>query len=441
MVRDQGKPPVQRLLNGWFRVAGALTALLLIGLGGAVTWRLADSDPEITMPDRQPTPELIARGEYLAKAADCAACHTVSGGAPFGGGLSFKLPFGTIYSTNITADRDTGIGTWSDDDFVRALHEGIAKDGTHLYPAFPYTSYTGMTRDDAVAIKAYLFSLAPARAPAHANDLSFPFNQRWTLGFWNLAFLHARRFHDDSKLSAQENRGIYLATALGHCGECHTPRNAGFAMKESAQLSGTIVNGWRAYDITSDKRSGLGSWSDGQLVEYLRTGHADGHGSASGPMGEAIANSLQFLSAEDIKAIVSYLRAVKPIPAGDGREDSAMSNDGRRSAGPEDALGRKIFEANCMGCHLMNGEGRQTPYADLSGSHAVRDPRGTNLVEVLLSGADARAVHPLVAMPRFEGGFNDDELTALANFTIGHFGGRAGRVTAADVKKARSNHR
>jgi mono/diheme cytochrome c family protein len=426
-----------RLSRG-FRVAGALMAVALIGLGGAVVWRLSDRDPEVTMPDRQPTPELIARGEYLTKAADCAACHTVPGGAPFGGGVSFKLPFGTIYSTNITSDRDTGIGTWSDDDFVRALHQGIAKDGTHLYPAFPYTSYTGMTRDDAVAIKAYLFSLAPARAPAHANDLSFPFNQRWTLAFWNLAFLHAHRFHDDSKFSAQENRGIYLATALGHCGECHTPRNVGFAMKENAQFSGTIVNGWYAYDITADKRSGIGSWSDGQLVEYLRTGHTDGHGSATGPMGEAVANSLQYLSPEDLKAIVAYLRAVKPIPEDNGVKDSALGNDSRRSAVAEDALGHKIFEANCMGCHLMNGEGRQTPYAALLGSHAVRDPRGTNLVEVLLSGADARAVHPLVTMPRFEGGLSDDELAALANFTIGHFGGRPGRVTAADVKKARS---
>jgi mono/diheme cytochrome c family protein len=427
-------------LSRWLRVAGALMAVVVIGLGGGVVWRLSDRDSEVTMPDRQPTPELIARGEYLTKAADCAACHTVPGGATFGGGLSFKLPFGTIYSTNITSDRETGIGTWSDDDFVRALHQGIAKDGTHLYPAFPYTSYTGMTRDDAIAIKAYLFSLAPARAPAHANDLSFPFNQRWTLAFWNLAFLHAQRFHDDSKLSAQENRGFYLATALGHCGECHTPRNVGFAMKESAQFSGTIVNGWYAYDITADKRSGIGSWSDGQLVEYLRTGHADGHGSATGPMGEAVANSLQHLSPEDLKAIVAYLRAVKPIPEGDGVEDPVLGKDDRRSAVAEDALGHKIFVANCMGCHLMNGEGRQTPYATLLGSHAVRDPRGTNLIEVLLSGADAGAVHPLVAMPRFEGGFSNDELAALVNFTIGHFGGQPGRVTAADVKKARSNH-
>jgi mono/diheme cytochrome c family protein len=428
---------VQRRLSRWLRVAGTLIGAVLIGLGGAVVWRLTDFDPDVAMPDRQPTPELIARGDYLTRAADCAACHTVPGGAPFGGGLSFKLPFGTIYSTNITADRETGIGAWSDDDFVRALHQGIAKDGSHLYPAFPYTSYTAMTRDDAVAIKAYLFSLTPAHAPAHANDLSFPFNQRWTLAFWNLAFLHARRFHDDSKLSAQENRGIYLATALGHCGECHTPRNIGFAMKESAQFSGTIVNGWHAYDITADKRSGIGSWSDEQLVEYLRTGHTDGHGSATGPMGEAVANSLRFLSSDDLKAIVAYLRVVKPIPDGDGGE---VSGDDRHSANAKDVLGQKIFEANCMGCHLLNGQGRQTHYAALLGSHAVRDPRGTNLIQVLLSGADAGMVHPLVEMPRFARGFSDDELAALANFTIGHFGGRPGQVTAADVQKARSNH-
>jgi mono/diheme cytochrome c family protein len=418
-------------------VAGASIAIIAIELAGAAIWLLLDRDPEITMPDRRSTSQLIARGEYLAKAADCAACHTVPGGAPFAGGLPFKLPFGTIYSTNITADRELGIGTWTDDDFVRALHRGIAKDGTHLYPAFPYTSYTGMTRDDAVAIKAYLFSLTPVHVRSYPDDLSFPFNQRWTMVFWNLAFLHAHRFRDDPNLSVVENRGAYLATALGHCGECHTPRNIGFAMKESAHFSGAMVNGWYAYNITPDKRSGIGSWSDDQLAEYLRTGHSDGHGSAAGPMGEAVANSLQFLSRDDLKSVVAYLHSVKPLTEGGG-EDSSEGESDRRFVS-EEALGHELFEANCIGCHLMNGKGRQSPYAALSGSSAVQDPDGRNLIAVLLNGDDARAVHPLIEMPRFEDGLTDDELAALANFSIRHFGHRPGRVTPADVRKARLN--
>jgi mono/diheme cytochrome c family protein len=242
--------PKEEGRRGWrHALAWAAGGLLLVCVT-AIGWRLLDSDPEPTAPDQKPTQALISRGEYLTRAADCAACHTAPGGAPFSGGVAFKLPFGVIYSTNITADRDTGIGAWSDDDVVRALHRGIAKGGTHLYPAFPYTSYTRMTRDDAVAIKAYLFSLPPVHAPARPNALSFPFDQRWAMAFWNIAFLDAHRFRADPRLSAQQNRGAYLATALGHCGECHTPRNLGFAMNEHAQLAGATVDGWRAYNLT-----------------------------------------------------------------------------------------------------------------------------------------------------------------------------------------------
>lgn len=397
-------------------------------------WRLLDRDPEPSAPDLRPTPALIERGEYLTRAADCAACHSPPGHPPFSGGLAFKLPFGVIYSTNITADRETGIGAWSDDEVVRALHLGVARSGIHLYPAFPYTSYTLLTRDDAIAIKAYLFSLPPVRAPAHPNSLTFPFNQRWAMAFWNLVFLDAHRFRADPKLSEEQNRGAYLATALGHCGDCHTPRNLGFAMESKAQLAGTLVDGWRAYNITPDRTSGVGSWSDQQLIDYLHTGHADGRGSAAGPMGEAVGYSLQFLSPDDLRALVAYLRTVKPaVDAG----VSSASTGG--AAVPENALGRQIFEGNCTGCHLMDGSGRQTPYAALTGSASVQDPKGVNIIEVLLSGANARALHPLVAMPKFAGGLTDDELAALANFTIAHFGGRAGQVSAKDIERARSN--
>src|SRR5580658_1621901 len=167
------------------KIAAGLILVVVLVLGAFAAWRLYDRDPEIRAADVAPTPELVARGEYLVKAADCAACHSVPGGKPFTGGLAFQLPFGAIWSTNITHDKETGIGNWSYDDFVRALHEGVAKDGSHLYPAFPYTSYTGLNRDDAVAMKAYLFSLPAVNAPARPNDLTFPFSQRWAMAFWN----------------------------------------------------------------------------------------------------------------------------------------------------------------------------------------------------------------------------------------------------------------
>ena len=256
------------------------------------------------------TATLLARGEYLTRAADCAACHNAPNGKPFAGGLPFKLPFGTIYSSNITADRETGIGNWSDDDFVRALHRGIAPGGRNLYPAFPYTSFTAMSRDDALAIKAYLFSLPPQHVANKENDLIFPFNQRWGMAFWNLAFLSDRRFVPDPAQSAAVNRGAYLATALGHCGECHTPRNLAYGLESGRAFAGEALQGWHAYNITSDKRSGVGAWSDAQLASFLSSAHAQGRGSAAGPMAEAVENSLQYLTSEDIGALVAYLRTV-----------------------------------------------------------------------------------------------------------------------------------
>ncbi len=422
---------------------GILLAAIMAGSTYAA-WRFGDRDPEIWAADVAPTPELVARGAYLVKAADCAACHTVPGGKAFAGGLAFHLPFGTIYTTNITPDRETGIGGWSDDDFVRALHEGIAKDGSHLYPAFPYTSYTGLSRDDAVAMKAYLFSLPPVRAPARPNLLLFPFSERWTLAFWNLVFLDERRFRADPAASEAENRGAYLATALGHCGECHTPRNAGFAMETGRQFGGALLQGWHAYNITTDKDYGIGDWSDEQITDYLSRGHASGRGSAAGPMAEAVADSLQYLTADDTKAVLAYLRRVEPQSGTPGTQidpaPAAMTASTASAPGPQDPegeLGRRIFEGVCASCHSWNGKGRETDYAALAGSQAVNDPQGVNLVQVLLTGADLKTRHGTGYMPSFGAAYTDEELAAVANYVIGHFGGKGGEVTAETVRRRR----
>jgi mono/diheme cytochrome c family protein len=420
-----------------FIKAGSLVIALAIGWGA---WRLLSRDSETSSADVQSTADLIARGEYLARAADCAACHTVPGREPFSGGLAFKLPFGTIYSTNITADHETGIGDWSDNDFVRALHRGVAKDGSNLYPAFPYTSYAAMSRADAIAIKTYLFSLSPVHAPSIPNTLSFPFKYRWLMALWNLAFLDEYRFRVDPDLSPAENRGAYLATALGHCGECHTPRNFGFALIQRRQFSGETIQGWRAYNISSDAKMGIGSWSDQQLAEYLKTGHARGRGTASGPMAEVVTNSLQFLTSEDISALVSYLRKV---PAQDGHPDTTTSSAAptvtNEIASAPNELGKRVFDGNCSGCHLSSGYGRQSAYADLVGARGVYDPTATNIIQVLLNGTDLRGAHPLIAMPAFAKGLSDGEIAAVADYLIGKFGGIRARATADDVRKARSD--
>jgi len=388
----------------------------------------------------------VARGEYLARAADCIACHTVpETGKPFAGGLPFKLPFGTIYSSNITADVETGIGGWSDDDFVRAVREGVRKDGKHLYPAFPYTAYTQLSRADVLAIKAYLFTLPKVRQPERPNDLGFPFNQRWAMGFWNAVFFRSQRFENDASRSPQWNAGAYLAGPLGHCAECHTPRNLGFGLKHGESLAGAELQGWRAWNITSDETHGIGKWSDEALTQYLRTGHADGHASAMGPMGEAVAHSLQFLKPEDTAALVAWLRTVParkgsdpimvdPTPKGVVASNAAAPGADLASA---DSEGQRLFEGACASCHQWNGAGQQTPYAGLAGTRGVNDPKGANVTQAILHGVTMRIGDTDVYMPAFGHGYSDPEVAALANFVIGHFGGKQGEVTPEDVAKRR----
>ncbi|HAV2279073.1 TPA: c-type cytochrome [Serratia marcescens] len=383
----------------------------------------------------------LARGEYLARAADCVACHTAPGGAPYAGGFAFKLPFGTIYGTNITADKETGIGNWSDDQFVRAVREGIGPQG-NLYPAMPYTSYTGLSRDDVLAIKDYLFSLPPVKQANPQNDLSFPFNQRWGMKFWNLAFFNEQRFTPDLNKDEQWNRGAYLATALGHCGECHTPRNLGFGLNQSKHLSGEVVQGWFAANITPDKQTGIGGWSDQQLSQYLATGHAPGRSSAAGPMAEAVENSLQFLTPEDNLALVKYLRDIEPI-AGDGAAAVNLQPKGAGASTPilpggqDSSLGRRVFANDCSGCHQWNGPGRQSEYASLVGSTAVNDPQGRSVVQAILKGTSISVGERHEMMPAFGSAYSDEEVAAVANFVVGHFGDKQGKVTAKQVAEQR----
>jgi len=380
--------------------------------------------------------DLVARGEYLARAGDCTACHTAPGGAPYAGGRAFKLTFGTIYSRNITPDPKTGIGQWSDDDFVDALQRGVAKGGEHLYPAFPYTAYTKLSRDDILAIKAYLFSQPPVSNTTPADELSFPYNQRWGMVFWNLAFNSNRRFQPDPGQSTQWNRGAYLVEALGHCGECHTPRRFTQSLNNSQKFSGALTQGWKAYNITGDARSGLGGWSDDALASYLSTGHAEGHSSASGPMAEVISNSLRYLTQEDIRAIVVYLRSIPAVETG---PEIAQRPPARAAAAPSGGLGEQFFAGNCANCHNWDGTGVQSPYADLSGSRTVNDPAATNLMGVVLTGSTTELGDQRIFMPPFGNGHSDDELAAVVNFVNTYFGNGTAKVSSADIAAMRKS--
>jgi mono/diheme cytochrome c family protein len=382
---------------------------------------------------------LVERGAYLARAADCMVCHTTQGAKEYTGGLGFKLPFGTLYSTNITPDKETGIGNYTDQDFLNALHRGTRRDGARLYPAMPYTSYTYITDADGLAIKAYLFSLAPVRAVPPANTLTFPFNQRWAMAFWSELFNPDTRFEPDTSKSPEWNRGAYLAEALAHCGECHTPRNLVFALNNRKKFGGALTAGWRAFNISSDKATGLGGWSDDDIFSYLSTGHAAGHGTASGPMGEAVDHSFSQLAPEDIRAMVVYLRSVPAIASADlpatlAPPAPASHKDGGSTPDPR---GKIVFQGACVSCHGWTGESAISPFATLTGAWAVNDPSATNVAQIVISGTRRQTPEDAVSMPAFGNAYSDAEIAAVANYVTARFGSKPSRITAQDVAELR----
>ncbi|WP_086612753.1 c-type cytochrome [Acetobacter indonesiensis] len=378
------------------------------------------------------TEETIKRGEYLFRAADCAGCHTAPNSSELTGGRPFTLPFGTIFASNITPDKQTGIGRYTDTEWLKMLREGVGKGGKHLYPVMPYTAYTLLNDKDALAIKSYLFTLTPRKIEAPENKLSFPFNQRWSLVFWNLLNNENKRFVPVADKSAEWNRGAYLTEALGHCSQCHTPRTITYGLSKKA-YAGTVQMGWYAYNLTSDRQHGLAGWSDAQLKSYLSTGYAKGKGSASGPMAEAVEHGLRYMTPEDIEAIITYLRSIPPQVSGPIAQ--VMPAPPSQIDTEEHARGQKLFAQACSGCHLRDGQGRQSDWAALAGAHSVSDPEAHNLIQVLLSGTSLMTEHGKVSMPSFTGAYTPDELAAVSNYVIAHFGGKLTDVSSAEFKK------
>ena len=382
---------------------------------------------------------MVKRGEYLARAADCFACHTVSRDRLFAGGLALPLPFGTLYSTNITPDKDTGIGDYTDQDFLNAVQRGIRRDGARLYPAMPFPSYTLMTDADVLAIKAYLFSVPAVHAENLPNTLSFPFNQRWLMTFWSAFFNENARFRPNTAQSAEWNRGAYVAEALAHCGECHTPRNIALALDNRNKFSGAVF-GWYAFNITSDKESGIGAWSDDELQSYLSTGHASGRGTAAGPMGEAVDQSLSVMAPADISALVTYVRSVPPIASADltaklAPPAPASPKEGNATA---EAVGKRIFEGACVHCHDWTGVSQISPFATIAGARGVNDRTATNVVQIVISGTKRNTPDGVVSMPAFGSAYSDSEIAAVANYVTARFGTAPSKLTDKDVAELRS---
>lgn len=388
-------------------------------------------------PDVPATADMVKRGAYLVQAADCVSCHTRAGQEPFSGGREFDLgSMGTLYSPNITPDKDTGIGTWSDDDFRAAMQLGVGKGGVHLYPAFPYASFTKLSDDDVLAIKAYLFSQKPVHYSPPPDAMKFPYDQRWLMAYWSWLFDSNQRLADDSAKPAEWNHGRYLVEALGHCGECHTERNFLQGMRQSAALGGAVTQKWKAYNITPDRQTGVGGWTDDELASYLATGFAKNHGPASGPMAEVVSNSLSHLPAEDIHAMVAYLRTVPAVEgtASAGSGDAAVP---AASAQADLAYGRQVYARSCANCHKLDGSGTQSDYEALKGSASVTDPQAVNLTQVVLYGSTLELPSGHVQMLGFGRGLTDTDVAAVVNFMTQQLGGRSANLTPKDVAARR----
>jgi mono/diheme cytochrome c family protein len=376
----------------------------------------------------------IERGRYLAVLGDCAACHTRPGGAPFAGGVALQTPFGTLVAPNITPDRETGIGNWTDAEFIAALHDGRGHNGRRLYPAMPYPAYTKMTDDDVRDLRAYLATVSPVSNKVISNLLPFPLNIRLAMAVWNRLNFTAGRYQPDPKKSAEWNRGAYIVEGAAHCGTCHTPKTILGADKADAALHGATLQGWFAPDITTDPRTGIGNWSKDDLVQYLKTG-TNSWTLASGPMADAVSHSTSKLTDEDVAAIATYLKdgstrgtASKPAPV--AASDNAMR------------AGAAIYKDSCAACHRDSGEGEPNLFPRLAGSALVQSDDPTTLARVVLQGSRAvstqdRPTAP--AMPAFDWRLNDAQVAAVLTYIRNSWGNAAAAVGARTIASRRSS--
>ncbi|AUT71829.1 cytochrome c [Paraburkholderia hospita] len=389
---------------------------------------------------------LVTRGEYLAKAGDCIACHSTPHGKPFTGGLKMMTPMGVIYSTNITPDPETGIGQYSEDDFKRAMREGIAKDGHNLYPAMPYPSYAKVNDDDMHALYTYfMHGVAPIKQANREPDIKWPLNMRWPLKFWNMVFLEKGVYQDKTGKDVAWNRGAYLIQGLGHCGSCHTPRGIAFqeqALDESGALylSGSPIDNWFASNLTGEHNVGLGRWSEADVAQFLKTG-ANQHASAFGSMTDVINNSTQALTDVDVAAMSRYL---KSLPAAGGSGGPAYAYDAKATkvslTRPANDAGARVYTAFCMHCHGVDGRGFAPMLAPLAGNPNVLEKNASSLINVTLNGTGDLVIGGVPAaypMPKYGPVLNDQQIAEVLTFIRAGWNNGAPGVGAGDVAKVR----
>jgi mono/diheme cytochrome c family protein len=377
-----------------------------------------------------PNAELIRRGRYLAIAGDCASCHTRRGGRPFEGGLGLESPFGIIYSANLTSDRENGIGAWTPDQFYRALHDGVAPGGKHLYPALPYPHFTIVSRAESDAILAYLKTVPPVHYAQPSNRLPFPINIRASLIGWDAINFSPHPFRGNAAMSPQWNRGAYLVEGLGHCGACHTPKNMLGAELNDQAFRGAVIENWMAPDLTSNPRTGLGRWTAGDIVQFLRTGR-NAHANASGLMGEVVAYSTSLLTDADLAAIATYL---KSLPASPDVSSPAPDASAMRA-------GSEVFFDGCTACHLTGGRGQPGMFPPLRGSAVAQQNDPTGVIRLILAGtrtAPTRSRPNFQSMPSFAWKLSDQEVADVATYVRNSWGNHAPPVDAHQVAAVRS---
>ncbi|MHB8743648.1 MAG: c-type cytochrome [Sulfuricaulis sp.] len=379
----------------------------------------------------------VQRGEYLARAGDCLSCHTAKGEAPFAGGNRINTPFGYMLAPNITPDPDTGIGSWSANDFYRALHDGVNKHGQDMYPTMPYVFYTKVSRDDIDAIYAYLKTVKPVKNKIGINHLRFPYNNRMTLAVWRELYFSEGAYKPDATKSAAWNRGTYLVEGLGHCSDCHSPRNSLGAIKKNKKFSGALLDDWYGPNLTSDIATGLGSWTVDDIATYLKTGAFRGKTTAIGPMAEVVRTSTSHLSDADLQAMGEYLKSLPP--------DSRLRT-GVKPADPTRQRGATLYIDNCVGCHQANGRGIPGAVPPLAGNGAVVAPDPSNVINMVLRGMPQRGRYvrmPSFAprlMPSFAPHLTDAQIADIANYLRTSWGNAArANATAKAVAKLRGS--
>lgn len=421
---------------------------------------------------------VLDRGAYLARAADCVACHTRPGGAPYAGGYGIQTPMGVIYSSNITPSKTQGIGRWSEAAFARAVRGGVSSNGVSLYPAMPYDSYAAMTDQDIHALYTYMqTAIEPIEdAAGPVTSLRFPYNIRGLMRVWNWLYLDRRVFARRQDETEEQARGRYLVEAVAHCGTCHTPRNFMMAARTGHALRGAQVGGWYAPDIAAGQNAPLASWRDQDIETYLRDGHVRDKGVAAGPMGEAVEHSLRFLAPQDLSAITAYLRTLKRpsvpeaaiqgisasamVPATASHErpiysiDSSQDRQTRAAARSEREAspaayadrrnyrdisgGAALYMAACAACHQLDGSGTGDDYyPSLTQSRAVLSDRPNNLVMTILAGVHRQGADGVAFMPAFRHDLTDHQIAALANFITARFAGREQKLDDAKITALR----